>query len=114
MQRGLLYHPRTQGTLSRFKYCRRYGLGQTYELLNLHNYALYYYKKAMTQRPADARMWVALAGCFENMDRKAEALRCFEKAYQAGDSEGMALPRLAKLYSNCQLIVRHTSVALWH
>eukprot|EP01031_Cornospumella_fuschlensis_P023510 gene23510-28516_t len=34
-----------------------YGLGQTYEILHLYQYALMYYKKAAALRPYDARMW---------------------------------------------------------
>lgn len=75
-----------------------YGLGQTYELLNLHFYALFYYRRAMTLRPNDARMWCAMAQCYELMDRKAEALKCYEKAHRCGDRERMALPRLARLH----------------
>ena len=37
-----------------------YGLGQTYELLQMYFYAIYYYRKAATLRPFDARMWCAL------------------------------------------------------
>jgi tetratricopeptide (TPR) repeat protein len=37
-----------------------YGLGQTYEMLHLYQYALYYYKKAAYLKPADARMWCAV------------------------------------------------------
>merc|ERR1712113_235602 len=77
-----------------------YGLGQTYELLSLHFYALFYYRRAMTLRPEDARMWCAMAQCYENMDRKAEALKCYEKAHRCGDRERMALPRLARLHQD--------------
>lgn len=54
-----------------------YGLGQTYELQKMNNYALYYFTKAVMSRPRDARMWNAMASCYENMDKKAEAAKCF-------------------------------------
>ena len=34
-----------------------YGLGQTYELLNMAHYALYYYRQAQRLRAYDSRMW---------------------------------------------------------
>jgi tetratricopeptide (TPR) repeat protein len=37
-----------------------YGLGQTYEMLHLHQYSLYYYRRAASLRPTDARMWCAV------------------------------------------------------
>lgn len=37
-----------------------YGLGQTYEMLRLNQYALYYFKKAAQLRPQDGRMWCAI------------------------------------------------------
>lgn len=36
-----------------------YGLGQTYELLQMPFYALHYFKRATLLRPTDARMWCA-------------------------------------------------------
>merc|ERR1712217_946643 len=33
-------------------------------------------------------------------DRKAEALKCYEKAHRCGDRERMALPRLARLHGD--------------
>jgi anaphase-promoting complex subunit 8 len=40
-----------------------YGLGQTYEMLHLYQYAHYYYRKAAYLRPLDARMWGAVGNC---------------------------------------------------
>ena len=49
-------------------------------------------------RPKDSRMWVAIAGCYEKMDRKDEATKCLEKGELSKDKEGIALHKLAKLY----------------
>ncbi|CAD7934368.1 unnamed protein product [Amoebophrya sp. A25] len=76
-----------------------YGMGQVYELLNLYHYAIYYYREALALRATDARMWNACAGCYESMGQKGVALKCFERAYSHGDSEGLALPRLARLHA---------------
>eukprot|EP00400_MALV-I_sp_L67-5_P000138 gene138-456_t len=76
-----------------------YGLAQTYELINLPFYAIFYYKIAMTLRPKDPRVWCAMAGCHEALGQPVEALKCYEKGHGYGDRESLALPRLAKLYS---------------
>ena len=57
-----------------------YGLGQTYEILTMFFYALYYYRKAVKLRPGDARMWCALANCYRKLERFDEAIRAFERA----------------------------------
>ena len=36
-----------------------YGMGQTYELLQMPFFALHYYRRATQLRPQDARMWCA-------------------------------------------------------
>ena len=58
----------------------RYGLGQTYELLRMFNYALDYYRKAAALRPFDSRMWCALGGCYEELGRSRDALSCYRRA----------------------------------
>ena len=40
-----------------------YGLGQTYEMLHMYQYSMYYYKKAAALRPNDGRMWCAVGSC---------------------------------------------------
>ena len=55
-----------------------YGLGQTYEIIGMHFYALHYYQKATTLRPYDSRMWVATAACYEKLERWADAIRAYE------------------------------------
>ena len=44
-------------TLNQNDYRAWYGLGQTYELLQMPYYALHYYKRALQLRPTDARLW---------------------------------------------------------
>lgn len=46
----------------------------------------------------DSRMWIAMGGCYEKMDRKDEAAKCHEKGERSKDKEGIALHKLAKLY----------------
>ena len=50
-----------------------YGLGQTYEILQMPYYALFYYRKATSIRQYDSRMWCALGGCLERLPRPALA-----------------------------------------
>ena len=38
-----------------------YGLGQTYEIHSMLDYAVYYFQMAASARPNDSRMWNAVA-----------------------------------------------------
>lgn len=57
---------------------------------------MYYYKQAQQLRPNDSRMIVALGETYEKMDKIENALKCYYKACNVGDIEGMALIKLAK------------------
>jgi anaphase-promoting complex subunit 8 len=74
-----------------------YGLGQTYEMLHLYQYASYYFKKAAVLRPGDARMWSAVGNCLLKLGSRDEAIGVFERAVLCGDSEGISTRELAKL-----------------
>jgi anaphase-promoting complex subunit 8 len=96
-----------------------YGLGQTYELLGAPRHAAAYYRRAAALRPGDARMWCALGGCFEGAAAAAQggggggggagggprrgdvraALRCYRRALEHHDREGVALHKLARLHA---------------
>lgn len=84
--------------VSQSDYRAWYGLGQTYEMLHLYQYALYYYKKASSLRPMDARMWCAVGNCYIKLAMKSEAIDAFERASDGDDREGMAVRELARLY----------------
>ena len=87
--------------VNRRDYRAWYGLGQTYEILKMHHYCLYYFKQAQELRPSDSRMLVALGESYEKLDKVQEAMKCFWKAYCVGDIEGgIALLRLAKLFDS--------------
>jgi anaphase-promoting complex subunit 8 len=75
-----------------------YGLGQTYEMLHMYQYALHYYKNAAALRPSDGRMWCAVGNCLCRLGTKAEATKAFERAVAVGDREGVATRELARLY----------------
>lgn len=66
-------------------------------MLHLYQYASYYYKKAATLRPGDARMWSAVGNCMLKLNLKEEAIATFERAVQCGDSEGISTRELARL-----------------
>ena len=83
--------------MSKRDYRAWYGLGQTYEMLKMPFYCLYYYKKAQELRPNDSRMLVALGESYEKLDRLEDAMKCFWKAHVVGDVEGgIALHWLAR------------------
>ncbi len=74
-------------------------MGQTYELQNMCNYALYYYSKAVLSRPKDSRMWNAMGSCYHKMDKHNESSRCYERAESCKDREGIAIHQMGKLYN---------------
>lgn len=75
-----------------------YGLGQTYEIHQMYNYAVYYFLNAAREKPNDSRMWTALGSCYEKLEKKMEAIKCYEKAIFCKDTEGIAIYKMAKLY----------------
>jgi len=94
-----------------------YGLGQTYELLNMNFYALYYYKQAVQLRPYDARMWCALGTTYQHLKQTSSAIQAFERALQQDESEGVATSKLAQLYQKegqtekaAQCYMRHLEI----
>eukprot|EP01033_Poteriospumella_lacustris_P009277 gene9277-6642_t len=87
-----------------------YGLGQTYEMLHCHQYALHYYQKAAGLRPDDARMWSAVGNAFLRLHLKGPAIAALERAvYQCQDQEGVATRDLARLYKEEASAVGATS-----
>ena len=44
-------------------------------------------------------MWSAIAGTYEELDMKEEAIKCYKKAEANGDREGIALIKLARLFT---------------
>ncbi|XP_020589970.1 anaphase-promoting complex subunit 8 isoform X1 [Phalaenopsis equestris] len=79
-----------------------YGLGQTYEMMSMPFYALYYFKRASHLQPSDARLWVAMGQCYQSapLEMLEDAIKCFTKAVNCNEREGIALHQLAKLHSN--------------
>ncbi len=41
-------------------------------------------------RPKDSRMWNAMGNCFEKMEKKNEASKCYERAENCKDKEGIS------------------------
>lgn len=75
-----------------------YGLGQTYEILKMSSYALYYYKIAQELQPYDSRMLIALGDTYEKLEQYGYAIKCYQRAYNAGDIEGITLQRMGNLF----------------
>lgn len=77
-----------------------YGLGQTYEIMHMPYYSLYYYRRAAQLRPSDARMWCAMGQCYESeqLGLREHAARCYRRALDNREGEGLALHKLAKLH----------------
>lgn len=69
-----------------------------YEMLHMHFYALYYFRKVTVLRPNDPRMWCAMGSCYAALKRSDEAKKCFERASRDEGGDTTALAQLAKLY----------------
>jgi hypothetical protein len=88
--------PSFSAEINNLDYRAWYGLGQTYEILRLPYYGLYYYKQAHMVRPNDPRMLTALGEAFEKQEKISEAMKCYNKSRAIGDADGKALFKLAK------------------
>ncbi|KAG6832599.1 hypothetical protein H0H92_014435 [Tricholoma furcatifolium] len=86
--------------VNRKDYRAWYGLGQAYELLNMHNYALHYYQQATALRsPYDVRLWQAQGMCYEEIGRLREAVECLKHALIPADPHEITINlKLAKLH----------------
>ncbi|XP_010520614.1 PREDICTED: anaphase-promoting complex subunit 8 [Tarenaya hassleriana] len=77
-----------------------YGLGQAYEMMGMPFYALHYFRKSVFFLPNDSRLWIAMAKCYqtEQLNLLEEAIKCYKRAVNCNDTEGIALNQLAKLH----------------
>lgn len=73
-----------------------YGLGQTYDMLRLSLFSLYYYKMAQKLRPQDGRMLVALGETYEKLEKYEEAYKCYKQARNLDKTDPMSIIKLAK------------------
>ena len=85
-----LGHPCVRGQITnnnvdvnRKDYRAWYGLGLSYEVLEMDYYALFYFQRAASLRPYDAQMWQAMGSCFDHMDRPQEAIKAYKRALVA-------------------------------
>jgi anaphase-promoting complex subunit 8 len=105
--------------VNRKDYRAWYGLGQAYELLNMHQYALHYYQHATALRlvlilptnaldshrvrrsPYDVRLWQAQGASYQEMGRLREAIECLKRALLGADANEIAITlKLARLHSD--------------
>ena len=70
--------------VNRKDYRAWYGLGQTYEVLEMHLYALFYYQRAASLRPYDPKMWFAVGSCFDKVGRPTQSIKAYKRAISAG------------------------------
>ena len=56
--------------------------------MGLSLYAAYYFKRAAALRPHDSRMWTALAACYEALERRGDAIACYERAAVEAEASG--------------------------
>jgi len=87
--------------VNRKDYRAWYGLGQAYELLNMHQYALHYYQHATALRPYDVRLWQAQGASYQEMGRLREAIECLKRALLGADANEIAIAlKLARLHTD--------------
>lgn len=74
-------------------------MGQAYEVRKFPYDAIYYYQKATDLRPYDARMWRALANCYQTLQQDDEARDCYKRA-AACDKTGknLAMVQLGRIF----------------
>jgi len=98
--------------VNRKDYRAWYGLGQAYELLNMHQYALHYYQHATALRPYDVRLWQAQGMCYEEIGRLREAIECLKRALIGADPHETSINlKLAKLHNDLE---EWTEAAAYH
>jgi anaphase-promoting complex subunit 8 len=83
--------------LNRSDYRAWYGLGQVYEMLEMHYYALYYFEHALVYKSSDWRMWQGLANCYFKLSRHADAIKAYKRAVLEGSTDTSILVSLATL-----------------
>ena len=59
------------------------------------------------------RMWCALAECYERLSRPQDAIRCYLRADNHQDREGLALTKLAKLHAQLDGPANQIKVSVW-
>ena len=67
-------------------------------------------------RPYDARMWCAMAGCYKLLGRKPDAIKCYQRAEESGDREGIAFIELARLFreeNNQEQVTQGPELVSW-
>ena len=117
---NLVLNSRHAIEVNRKDYRAWYGLGQTYELLKMSHYCLYYYRQAQYLRPNDSRMCVALGTAYEKLDRlqvkHKKNLKNLQRPVRIGISAYLNIKTLmmiaVALYeiSVCQISVSHTGL----
>jgi anaphase-promoting complex subunit 8 len=61
-------------------------------------FALFYYRRAASLKPKDARMWCAVGDTCERLKRIFEAIEAYECAVKLEDPEHTALRRLGAIH----------------
>lgn len=70
--------------INRKDYKAWYGLGQTYEILGMNLYALFYFQRAASLRPRDPKMWQAIGSCYNKIDKPIQSIKALKQALKAG------------------------------
>ena len=69
--------------VNRKDYRAWFGLGMTYEMLEMHLYSLFYFQRAASLRPYDPKMWTAVGKCYDKIDRPEQSIKAYKRALVA-------------------------------
>ena len=69
--------------VNRKDYRAWFGLGLTYEMLEMHLYSLFYFQRAASLRPYDPKMWQAVGKCYDKIDLPAQSIKAYKRALVA-------------------------------
>lgn len=91
-----------------FKYCPSdietvSWLGMYFMINNMHEKALFYFKRAMNLTPKDSKYYMIIASCYESLDQKKEALEFYEKANKIDPINKQCIEHLIQLSDELNL-----------
>ncbi|KAJ3104445.1 anaphase-promoting complex component apc8 [Phlyctochytrium planicorne] len=74
-----------------------YCLGNVYEIMRMYYYSTYYFEKAVSLRPNDARGWHALGVSYDYLNREEEAVICLKRAIDCTEGEPVEMQLFTRL-----------------
>ncbi|KAI5191095.1 anaphase-promoting complex subunit 8 [Nematocida minor] len=67
------------------------SMAQIYFAIEMHEYALHFYRKCAELSPSTPSIYEGLGQCFEKLNREDEAIRCYKKCVEQGSMKALCL-----------------------